>query len=80
VVVGTIWLPLIWLVIGVPYGSRTRVAAVKAKRITVIQRNFAAWIALYRTSRTHGNSYWTLMDARLLFGRTAKFRYPDHGF
>src|SRR5258706_7669481 len=32
---------------GVPYGSRTRVAAVKKKRTTVIQRNFAAWIALY---------------------------------
>jgi hypothetical protein len=25
----------------------------------VIQRNLAAWIALYRTSRTHGNAYWT---------------------
>ena len=35
--------------VGVPYGSRTRVAAVKEKRITVIQCNFAAWIALYRT-------------------------------
>ena len=34
---------------GVPYGSRTRVAAVKEKRPLVIQRNFAAWIALYRT-------------------------------
>jgi hypothetical protein len=33
---------------GVPYGSRTRVAAVKEKRFTVIQGNFAAWIALYR--------------------------------
>jgi hypothetical protein len=32
---------------GVPYGSRTRVAAVKEKRPIVIQRNFAAWIALY---------------------------------
>ena len=29
-------------VIGVPYGSRTRVAAVKEKRPTVIQRNLAA--------------------------------------
>ena len=36
-------------VFGVPYGSRTRVAAVKEKRITVIQCNLAAWIALYRT-------------------------------
>ena len=35
--------------IGVPYGSRTRVAAVKGKRPIVIQRNFAAWIALDRT-------------------------------
>ena len=34
---------------GVPYGSRTRVAAVKEKRPLVIQRNLAAWIALYRT-------------------------------
>jgi len=31
--------------IGVPYGSRTRVAAVKEKRPAVIQRNLAAWIA-----------------------------------
>src|SRR5258705_9942947 len=45
---------------GVPYGSRTRVAAVKEKGPIVIQCNFAAWIALYRTSRTHGNAYWTL--------------------
>ena len=34
---------------GVPYGSRTRVAAVKEKGPVVIQRNLAAWIALYRT-------------------------------
>ncbi len=34
---------------GVPYGSRTRDAAVKEERFTVIQRNCAAWIALYRT-------------------------------
>ena len=33
---------------GVPYGSRTRVAAVKEKRPVVIQGNLAAWIALYR--------------------------------
>ena len=44
---------------GVPYGSRTRVAAVKEKRPMVIQRNLAAWIALYRTLKTHGNAYWT---------------------
>jgi hypothetical protein len=35
--------------VGVPYGSRTRVAAVKEKGPIVIQRNFAAWVALYRT-------------------------------
>jgi hypothetical protein len=40
--------------IGVPYGSRTRVAAVKGKRFTVIQRDFAAWIALYRTYTDSG--------------------------
>jgi hypothetical protein len=34
---------------GVPYGSRTRVAAVKEKGPIVIQWNLAAWIALYRT-------------------------------
>ncbi len=42
--------------IGVPYGSRTRVAAVKEKRPIVIQWNLAAWIALYRSCRTHGNA------------------------
>src|SRR5216683_4324193 len=47
-------------IIGIPYGSRTRVAAVKEMRITVIQGNLAAWIAPYSTSRTHGNAYWTL--------------------
>ena len=44
---------------GVPYGSRTRVAAVKEKGPIVIQRDFAARIARYRTRRTHGNAYWT---------------------
>ncbi len=50
---------------GVPYGSRTRVAAVKETQFTVILCNFAAWIALYRILRTHGNSYWTL-NGRML--------------
>lgn len=36
-------------VIAVPYGSRTRVNAVKEKGPIVIQRNLTAWIALYRT-------------------------------
>jgi hypothetical protein len=45
--------------IGFPYGNRTRVAAVKEKGPIVIQRNLAAWIALYRTSRTQGNANWT---------------------
>jgi hypothetical protein len=40
--------PLIVFKFGVPYGSRTRVAAVKEKGLIVIQWNFAAWIALYR--------------------------------
>ncbi|HXQ34251.1 MAG TPA: hypothetical protein VN843_09575 [Anaerolineales bacterium] len=31
---------------GVPYGNRIRVAAVKEKRFTGIQRKPAAWIAL----------------------------------
>jgi hypothetical protein len=31
---------------GVPYGNRTRVAAVKEKRFTGLQRKPAAWIAL----------------------------------
>jgi len=47
-------------VISVPYGSRTRVAAVKEKRPIVIQWNLAAWIALYRTQQTHGDASWTL--------------------
>jgi hypothetical protein len=34
-----------WLEVGVPYGNRTRVAAVKEKRFTGIQRKPAAWIA-----------------------------------
>ena len=38
--------------VGVPYGSRTRVAAVKEKRFTVIQWNFAAWIAGIRRMTT----------------------------
>jgi hypothetical protein len=53
---------------GVPYGSRTRVAAVKEKGPIVIQWNLAAWIALYRTSRTHGNAYWTFNGPPLALG------------
>jgi len=33
---------------GVPYGNRTRVAAVKEKRFTGTQRKPAAWIAPVR--------------------------------
>ena len=54
------WIP-VWFgsfemlrVFGVPYGSRTRVAAVKEKGPIVIQRNLAAWIALYRTYEDSG--------------------------
>lgn len=32
-------------ILGVPYGNRTRVAAVKVKRSIGIQRKPAAWIA-----------------------------------
>ncbi len=46
------------------WASRTGIepvfTAVKEKRFTVIQRNFAARIALCRTQKTHGNAYWTL--------------------
>ena len=42
------------------------VTAVKEKRPFVIQRNLAAWIALYRTSRTHGNAYWTFNGRALV--------------
>jgi hypothetical protein len=49
--------------VGVPYGSRTRVATVKEKRPIVILWNFAAWIALYRTLQALGelllDVYWT---------------------
>ena len=31
--------------IGVPYGNRTRVAAVKEKRLQKFKRKLAAWIA-----------------------------------
>jgi hypothetical protein len=44
------------------------VAAVKEKRPVVIQRNLAAWIALYRTLRTHGNAYWTLSGLLFFVG------------
>jgi len=35
------------------------VAAVKEKQPIVIQRNLAAWIARYRSLKTHGYAYWT---------------------
>jgi hypothetical protein len=44
------------------------VAAVKGKRPIVIQGNLAAWIALYRTSRSHGNAYWTFNGPLLALG------------
>ena len=64
---------------GVPYGSRTRAAAVK-KRVTVIQGNFAACIALYRTLQTHGNSYWTLNGRALAMQGERTPSLPDKGF
>ena len=49
--------------VGVPYGSRTRVAAVKEKRPVVIQRNLAAWIALMALQGLTGTVVGPLMDA-----------------
>jgi hypothetical protein len=66
--------------IGVPYGSRTRVAAVKERRPIVIPRNFAAWIALCRTLRTHGNAYWTFNGRADAISAAGDYRYcriPD---
>src|SRR5688572_6572417 len=45
---------------GVPYGNRTRVAAVKEKRFTVIQRKPAAWIGRTVLKGTLRTRYWTL--------------------
>jgi len=60
---------------GVPYGSRTRGAAVKEKQPNVIQRNLAALIALYRLKGLTG----TLIG--LLMGRARRVsdRPPHHG-
>ncbi len=66
--------------IGVPYGSRTRVAAVKEKRPIVIQGNLAAWIALYRTSRTQGNAYWTFNGPAFCIGQSPRTLLPGNGF
>ena len=67
-------------VFGVPYGSRTRVAAVKERRPIVIQWNLAAWIALYRTSRTHGNVYWTFNGRAMPCNARRCFPLPGNGF
>jgi len=40
------------------------VSTAKDTRFTVIQRNFAAWIALYRKSRTQETVIGRLMDER----------------
>ena len=53
---------------GVPYGSRTRVAAVKEKPPIVIQWKLAAWIALYALQRLTGIVIGLLMDSRLPSG------------
>jgi hypothetical protein len=51
--------------IGVPYGSRTRVAAVKGKRPVVIQENLAARIAHFTAVQgLTGIVIGPLMDAR----------------
>ena len=43
---------------GVPYGNRTRVAAVQEKRFTGIHRKSAAWIAreVVKLSVSNGNT------------------------
>src|SRR6266536_2677064 len=43
-------------------------------QITVIHRNFAAWIALYRTSRLKGTDIGLLMDSRCRFGAALRNR------
>src|SRR5687767_6928608 len=60
-------------IFGVPYGSRPRVAAVKENGPIVIQSNLAAWIALYRSSRTHGYAYWTFNGPCFPLGISADF-------
>ena len=51
------------ILFGVPYGNRTRVAAVKEKRFVGIQRKLAAWIAPYGSQKYSKGSlldpYWT---------------------
>jgi hypothetical protein len=58
--------------IGVPYEIRTRVTAVKEAQFTVIQRNSAAWMALYRTLRTHRHCYWTFIGRAKCYSRGAE--------
>ena len=50
--------------VGVPYGNRTRVAAVIEKRPILIQRVLAAWIALDALDKLTGTLIGPLMDAR----------------
>ena len=56
---------------GVPYGNRTRVAAVKEKRFTGIKRKPAAWIARKVVKGTLRNRYWTLNGRAIDFGGDA---------
>ena len=49
----------------VPYGNRTRVAAVKEKRFTVIQGNLAAWDStLLQFIRLAGTEIGPLIDSQ----------------
>ena len=50
---------------GVPYGSRTRVTAVKGKRPFVIQRNQAALDSTLPHLKDSGDAYWTFIDSHL---------------
>jgi hypothetical protein len=54
-----------WQEFGVPYGSRTRVAAVKERRPIVIQWNFSGMDSTLRNLKdSPGTDIGLLMDAR----------------
>jgi hypothetical protein len=63
---------------GVPSRTGVEPAALEAKPFTVIEGDFAAWIALSRTLQTHGYCYWTLNGLFVLgFLRLSLARSPS---
>ena len=50
----------------------------KEKRPIVIQRNLAAWIALYRTLQTHRYCYWTLNGLADVISAWGDHRHSEH--